>query len=426
VLAAYQATVSREGSLLVLVPTEAWAQRLRGRLEQRGLAVAEGEQAWDRMRATWPVIVGARGAAFAPTTRLAGAVVIDADDEGFRSESSPTWRALDVVAERCRRDGAPLWVTAVLPSPTTVATGVLHLERSNMSLWPSIDVVDRRSRDPREGVLSEPALQAAHHALAGPHEVAVAVILQRLGAGRLFACRRCGELARCAICGQAEIEQGERFSCPDEHQPREAFCLACGATNLRKVRSGVSTLARDISLQLRQDVTEITAATAPGLTNRVVVGTEAVFGRIRRCGLVIFVDFDQYLLAPRASARRQAIGAITKAGRLVGPRRDGRGAVLVQTRRDDDVISALRSCDVSPLRISDDEAAQVLGLAPYGASAEVSGEGAEAFLHSMQHTGLRVRELGEATVLSATSVQTLCDALATGTRGGGRLRIAVS
>ena len=36
---------------------------------------------------------------------------------------------------------------------------------------------------------------------------------------------------------------------------------------------------------------------------RVVVGTEATWQRVRRCGVVIFADFDQYLLAPRASAR---------------------------------------------------------------------------------------------------------------------------
>ena len=43
---------------LVLVPTESWAGRLRGRLEQRGCAVASGDEQWDRMRAGWPVIVG--------------------------------------------------------------------------------------------------------------------------------------------------------------------------------------------------------------------------------------------------------------------------------------------------------------------------------------------------------------------------------
>ena len=426
VLSAYQKTASSAGSLLVLVPTEAWAQRLRGRLEQRGLAVAEGEGQWDRMRGQWPVIVGARGAAFAPTQRLAGAVIIDGDDEGYRSEASPTWWAPAVVAERCRRDGAPLWVTSVLPSPATLQLGTVHEEAGNLAQWPAIDIVDRRSRDPREGVLSEPALRAAHAALDGPDEVAVAVILQRLGTGRLFACRRCGELARCAVCGQAEVEAGEQLACPEGHGERENFCLACSATNLRKVRVGVTTLARDVGLQLRQEVTEITATTPPGPTARVVVGTEAVFGRLRRCGVVIFVDFDQYLLAPRDSARRHAVGAVTKAGRLVGPRRDGRGTVVLQTRRDDDVMTALRSGQLGALRDSDDEAALALGLAPYAATAEISGEGAAGYVASLDPTRLTIRQRDDVTTVRAAGVEQLCNALANATRTGGRLRVAVS
>ena len=62
---------------------------------------------------------------------------------------------------------------------------------------------------------------------------------------------------------------------------------------------------------------------------------------------MVFVDFDQYLLAPRESARRSALIAVAKAARLVGSRREGRGEVLVQTRRHDDVIDALESGDVS-------------------------------------------------------------------------------
>ena len=185
-------------------------------------------------------------------------------------------------------------------------------------------------------------------------------------------------------------------------------------------------MARDVGLQLRQEVTEITATTPPGPTARVVVGTEAVFGRLRRCGVVIFVDFDQYLLAPRDSARRQAVGAITKAGRLVGPRRDGRGLVVVQTRRDDDVIAALRSGQLGPLRDSDDEAAFALGLTPYAATAEISGEGAAGYVTSIDSTGLTIRQRDGVTTVRAASVAQLCDALAAASRTGGRLRVAVS
>ena len=424
ILHAHLSTSERPGSLLVLVPTEAWAQRLRGRLEQRGCAVAQGDAEWDRMRAGWSVIVGARGAALAPTPTVRAAVVIDADDEAYRSESTPTWDATTMLIERCRRDEAPLWLTSVAPSPTLMALGPLETWGDVASGWPLVEVRDRRDADPHDGVLSRATLDAAHHALRGDESVAVVVILQRLGHGRLFACRRCGELARCAACGQAEVERGELVACVEAHEPRANFCRSCGATNLKKVRVGVSTLARDVAAQLSQRVDEVTAASKDDITARVVVGTEAVFGRVRRCALVVFVDFDQYLLAPRESARRSALVAVAKAARMVGSRREGRGEVVVQTRRHDEVIDALVSGDVRGVVEEDTATAKLLGAPPFGARAYVSGEAAPEFA-ALVAPSLRVRRVDDTYVLTASDVSELTRVLVETPRPGGRMRLEV-
>jgi len=424
ILHAYQRTLASPGSLLVLVPTEAWAQRLRGRLEQRGCRVAQGEGEWDRMRAGWPVIVGARGAAVAPTPRVRAAVVIDADDEAYRSQSSPTWDATTMLVERCRRDDAPLWLTSVAPSPTLMAHGNVVAWGNVAEGWPRVVVQDRRETDPHDGVLSRATLDAAHRALDGDEPVAVVVVLQRLGHGRLYACRRCGELARCATCGQAEVEAGDLVACAEGHEPRANFCRACGATNLKKVRVGVATLARDVAALLGQRVDEVTAASRTEVTARVVVGTEAVFQRVRRCALVVFIDFDQYLLAPRESARRSALVAVAKAARLVGSRREGRGQVVVQTRRHDEVIDALVSGDVRAIIDEDNATARLLGAPPFAARAYVSGEAAEEFCASLSHP-VRVRRVADTFVLTAPDVQELTRALAATPRPAGRLRLEV-
>ncbi len=383
VLAAYQKVWARPGSLLVLVPSEAWARRLQGRLAQRGLAVAGVEQ-WAEMRAGWPVIVAARGGALAPAPLLSGAVVIDADDESYVSPMFPNWDALSVVRERCRRDGAELWATSLAPSPSVLDLGPLVSDPEFVAAWPTVSVVDRRTRDPREGALSAPTLAAAHRALAGPEAVAVVVILQRLGTGRLLACARCGELARCAVCRQAEGDVEGGIACAELHEVREPYCRVCGATKLKRVRSGVTTLARDVANQLARAVSEVTRAASPEALERVVVGTEAVFARVRRCSLVVYVDFDQYLLAPHASARRAAINAVGRAGRLVGGRRERRGEVVVQTRRDDDaVLGALETLDFSRVLESDVEDARTLGLAPFAATATVSGEDAARVIEDL-------------------------------------------
>ncbi len=427
ILGAYERTRERPGSLLVLVPTESWATRLRGRLEQRGLMVASGETEWDRMRVGWPVIVGARGAALAPAPLLAGAVIIDADDDAFRSEATPTWDSLTMLRERCRRDDAPLWATSMIPSPAMIGGGPLHVASDIAAGWPHVVVVDRRNSDPRDGVLSRAALDRAHRALTGDAPIAVVVILQRLGSGRLFACRKCGELARCAQCGQPEEEMGELLCCRDRHQLRENFCASCGSTNLRKVRVGVSSIAKDVSAQLSQPVSEITAQSDTStLLSRVVVGTEAVWQRVRHCEVVIFVDFDQYLLAPRASARRAAITAVGKAGRLVGARRTGGGEVVIQTRRgDDSVVAALKNGDFRDVMDEDEQTAKLLGLAPYGAVAHVSGQGAASFVAQLEGGSVSAYENEQGFELRAATLGDLTSSLRGVERPQGRVRVAI-
>lgn len=429
ILGAYEATRDRKGSLLVLVPTEAWANRLRGRLEQRGVRVTSGEGEWDRMRSGWPVVVGARGTALAPVPVVAGAVIVDAEDESYRSEASPTWDAFTLLVERCRRENAPLWATTMIPSPELVAQRTYQKLGEIARGWPRVQVIDRRNTDPRDGVLSRAALDAAHKALSSDEDVAVAVILQRLGTGRLFACRSCGELARCSKCGQAEFETNGQLSCRDGHEARANFCRSCGATNLKPVRVGVSTLARDIAAQLGQVVSEVTASSDHSAElARVVVGTEAIWQRVRRCGVVIFIDFDQYLLAARDSARRAALRAVGKAGRLVGARSEGRGIVIVQTRRgEDSVLRALERGEFDEIVHDDIETARLLSLAPFGARARISAEAASEFVTRLSNSGQGVNIYGggDQFEVRADDVETLIGALRSVERPPGRLRVAV-
>lgn len=427
ILAAYETTRGKEGSLLVLVPTESWAGRLRGRLEQRGCHVAAGEDQWDRMRAGWPVVVGARGTALAPVPKVCGAVIIDADDEAYRNAGAPTWDAVTMLRERCRRDGAPLWCTSSVPSPTLLNDGSYRSWGDIVGAWPRITVVDRRQSDPHDGVLARESLDAAHRALQGDESVAVVVVLQRLGDGRLLACKKCGELARCASCGQAEEEVDGQLVCRERHETRANFCRSCGATNLKRLRVGVTTLARDVSAQLAQNVSEVTATSdLDGKLERVVVGTEAVWQRVRHCGVVIFVDFDQYLFAPRSSARQSALSAVGKAGRLVGPRREGRGEVVVQTRRSEDpVVDALLRESFDAIIDDDVKIARMLELAPYGAEADVSGEGARAFVEGLRDANVSIRSSPSGFSVRASDVATLTSALRATPRPPAKVRVAV-
>jgi len=323
-------------------------------------------------------------------------------------------------------DEAPLWRTALVPVSATLDGENIDELNSSPSNWPEVVVVDRRNGDPHEGVLSGVALEAAHRALEGPEPVAVCVVLQRLGSGRLLACRQCGELARCFFCGGAELENDGKLRCVEGHDDRENFRHVCGSTNLRAIRSGVTTLARDVAGQLNQAVSEVSAGLDPvSPLHRVVVGTEAIWQRVRRCALVIFVDFDQYLLAPRENSRIAALTAIAKAGRLVGSRVDARGEVLIQTRRGEDIVlNAARLGDLREVMRDEVETAELLGLPPFRFRCEISGENAQRFIDSLATDNVNVRVTNSGFEVSADEVEVLSEALATGKHPGGRLRIA--
>lgn len=429
ILSAYSATRNNEGTLLVLVPTEGWAERVTSRLVRRGLPAVTLAQDWPAARAGWPIVVGTRNACFAPSPALAGAVVIDADDEAFISEASPTWEAPRIVAERCRREGVPVWMTSPLPSPTLLAVASPHHSDDDLvGLWPHIEVVDRRHSDPRDGALSQESLRWVHRALHDGREgVRVAVILQRLGAGKLLACRQCGTLCRCAVCHEPEHEIDGALTCAAGHETREAFCRECGATRPRVVRSGVTTLARDVALQLGRKVVEVTASTtAIPEDATVVVGTEAVFRLVRHTGVVVFVDFDQYLLGHRERARRDAIYAVAKAGRMVGARRAGDGRVVVQTRRgDDDVISALTTVSFEEVSHREIETARVLELPPFRAMAEIGGAVGGPYAAALREAGVDVRESGAGWCVVAASHDELRDLLSRAPRPPGAMRLAI-
>ncbi|MGH8989803.1 MAG: hypothetical protein ACRDXC_14610, partial [Acidimicrobiales bacterium] len=112
----------------------------------------------------------------------------------------------------------------------------------------------------------------------------------------------------------------------------------------------------------------------------VLVGTQAVLHRVRHAAAVVFLDFDQHLLAPRFSAGEEAVALLVRAGRLVGGRgdREGRhrrggeapGIVMVQTRLPShDVLRAAVAGD--PGLFTDLELREALRLPPFSALATV-------------------------------------------------------
>jgi len=396
------------GSVVVLVPNVGWAERLSARLRRRGIEVAGS---WAEAAAGWPVVVGSRTSAWAPVPRLGGAVVVDAHDEAYRHR----WDAVEVLAERAARQRAPF--LALSPTPTAVQAArwplTVPARPEEAAGWPAVSVLDRRGADPRTGILSEELARLDLRPLV--------CVLNRTGRARLLACRACGELARCERCGRPVEAADDVFSCRACGAARPQVCARCGATTMKVLRQGVSMVRDQLEALLGEPVGEVSGPRAEVPDAAVIVGTEAVLHRVRRAAAVVFLDFDQHLLAPRFSAAEQALALLARAGRLVGGRGSaGSGVVLVQTRLPDhDVLAAAVHGD--PDRLDERELRRELDLPPFAALAVASGAGAVEYAQALGGA-----DLGDGRwLLRAPDHRALCDALAAAPWPAETLRLTV-
>ncbi len=433
---------SRRASVLIVCPSIDSARRLSTRLRRTGLPVAlvaderpgtRTTEQWARAAAGGAVVVGARSAAWMPAPELALGIVVDEHDEAHQNEQTPTWHTRDVMAERCRRAGAPFVMLSACPTAEALALGrLLTPSRSEERAgWAPFEVIDRRGEDPTTASsLFSPRLAELLRT-----DGRVICVLNRKGRARLLACRGCEELARCATCGAAVRNDDDGvLRCSRCEATRPVVCDSCGGTAFRVIRVGVTRARADLEALLAEPVHEVSGpashdddAVARMERTRVLIGTEAVLHRVGQAAVVVFLDFDSELTAPRFRAGEQALSMVARAARLAGPRSRGH-RVVVQTRIPEHaVIQSALHADPGLLTEAEAPVRQALRFPPYGALAQVSGQGAPEFIAGLRSApGLEL--LGEAEgpwLVRATDHVILCDALAATPRPGARVRIEV-
>jgi primosomal protein N' (replication factor Y) len=440
-LASARSGPAAPGSLLVLVPSVGWAERLTERLNRRGYPATTE---WPQARAGWPIVVGSRAAAWAPVPHVGAALVLDAHDPAYREQSAPTYSAVDVVIERARRESSLCLVVSSVP-PVTLTTSRRQLippQVAERSGWAAIECVDRKGADPRSGLFSEEFVRLAHAVLDDPDGVArrgpLVCVYDRTGRARLLACAKCGELARCTNCGAAVAQVGERLRCPRCAEERPCICAACGRLKMKTLRAGVSRLREELAALLGTEVAEVSGPAKesgePVPNSPVALGTQAVLHRVRRASAVAFLDIDLHLLAPRLDAVDESLALLVRGARLVGGRGSGppTARLLVQTRVPDHpvLVAAMRG---DPEAVLAEEATlrRDSGLPPFSALATLSGERAPDYVSALrpaaEGTGVSVSVLSDgAYLLRAQDHVRLCDLLAAVPRPPGRgLRVEV-
>jgi primosomal protein N' (replication factor Y) len=409
------------GPALVVGPSLHMARDLKRRLLAAHVASAVVPREWAQAAAGAPVVLGARGAAWAPCPGLAAVVVLDGHDEGLQQEQAPTWNAWVVAAERARRAGVPCVVVSSCPTVEMLTWAEVRapsrtIERAG---WAPFEVVDRRRDDPRKGLYSPRVVGL----LRG--EGRIVCVLNRKGRFRLLACGTCNELVRCERCGAAVSSQEDALACARCGMVRPVVCLNCGSTRLKALRVGVSRAREELEILAGRPVGEVTADTGDLPDHAVLVGTEAVLRRLPEADGVAFLDFDQELLAPRYRAAEEALSLLALASRLVGGRSRG-GRVVVQTRLPQhEVLVAAVAADPGRLAVSESGVRQALSLPPVTAMAVVSGAGAEEFVAALAGVEALGPDKGR-WLVRAPDHATLCAALGAATRPAGqRLRVEV-
>ena len=417
---------ARRGDSLIVVPTPADARRIAADLRSLGVRVALGFDDW-ATAAAGATVVGTLTAVWMPMPRLAAVAVFDEHSPRLQSERAPTWHARDVALERARRAGAPAVLVSPVPTLEALEAGKLETvgRTAERDGWPAVDVLDRRLDDPVRGGLFAEGLRDRLARSGGR----VAIVLNRKGRGRLLACKACGELVRTTDGRLPMRLVDDELVASDGTERRPVVCAQCGSTVLRNLRMGVTRAREDLASLTGEPVGELTADSDRVGAERIVVGTEAVLWRLQSAASVVFLDFDQELLAPRQRASEQALALLARGARLVGGRR-GEGRLVIQTRQPDHpVVRAAVLADPSIMADIERPRRQELGLPPYGAQAKVSGPGSESFVSALREgAGSTVSIRGPRDgqfLLRAPSHDPLLDLLARTPRPAERLRVEV-
>lgn len=418
--------------IVMLAPSSARAVQLAHRLRRSGVPVALLPDDWQQAADGRSVVVGTRAAAWAPVSTLRAAVILDAHDEAYREERSPTWSAVDVILERARRDACPALLVSACPTVSLLegATLVTTGRDTELRGWPNVEVIDRTSDDPRTGLFSERLAELLRGELDRPDGRAVC-ILNRTGRAKLLACAHCGALARCSVCGGSmrQAVSAGALHCSRCEETRPPICAACDSSRLKLIRIGVARATEELSALTGVDAVEVSGRAPDAIPEgaRLIVGTEAALHRVATAGTVAFLDFDQHVLAPRFAAAEEALALLARAARLVGVRA-GRGRLVVQTRLPGH--AALRSAtkgDPSLLAQSEQMVRRELDLPPYAALALLQGPSAGGYAEELgRREGITVSAPEpDRRLVRARDHQLLCDAMAAVPRPAGRLRVAI-
>ena len=358
---------------LVLVPeislTPQTVERFASRFTPRGIEVAvlhshlsEGERhdEWHRVRdGKARIVIGARGAVFAPLDNL-GLIVIDEEhDTSYKQDEGPRYHARDLAVVRGKLEPCAVLLGSATPSLESYENcrkgkyDLLELtHRHDGCVLPVFRVVDMRLRSKdgeRNDQFISPKLATAIESRLAKGEQTI-LFLNRRGFFTVLACKACGktvecphcsvslalhrkeDAARCHICGHS---QKPPRRCPQCHDPQIAF----SGVGTEKVEAAVKKMfpsarvARmDSDTMTRKNAYHETLGAFRSRKIDILVGTQMIAKGLHFPGvtLVGIISADSALHLPDFRAGERTFQLLVQVAGRAG-RGDAEGEVIVQT-----------------------------------------------------------------------------------------------
>ena len=278
------------------------------------------QRAWEAVRSgERSLVVGGRGALFAPLRDLRLVMVDEEASGGHRFVDPPFLHARTVASQRAR-----LWRSRFLAGGRMPSARLFRLEGGRGSERPGdrLFFVDLRRTDAVAvaGVRDPLRIGAAtfrETKRAVQRGMGALWILDRKGYASEVACAECGAPLRCPSCGGTCRWERGRYACPfcGTPQAQDPSCSVCRGILLQGLRPGIETLWEAASDLFRGDFPVIfwaggkrgtlEARRALRKSGGVVLGTR---GALALCdhlsvGCVAWIDADAEARQPRYDAR---------------------------------------------------------------------------------------------------------------------------
>ena len=358
---------------LVLVPeislTPQTVERFSSRFSPLGVEVAvlhshlsEGERhdEWHRVRGGRArIVIGARGAVFAPLENLGLIVVDEEHDTSYKQDEAPRYHARDLAVVRGAMEPCAVLLGSATPSLESYENcrkrkyDLLELtHRHDGCTLPVFRVVDMRLRskdgERNDQFLSPKLCQAIEARLAKGQQTIL--FLNRRGFFTVLACKACGktvqcphcsvslalhraeELARCHLCGYAQKPPRQCPQCRDPH-------IAFSGVGTEKVEAAVRAIfpkarvARmDSDTMRHKNAYHETLGAFRARKIDILVGTQMIAKGLHFPGvtLVGIVSADSALHLPDFRAGERTFQLLVQVAGRAG-RGDTEGEVIVQT-----------------------------------------------------------------------------------------------